>query len=161
MSLGSTSPQIPASHDLVTSHIALVGHVVRETMSRVPGHVSRDDLTSAGLTALVQAGRGAKALRGLVGGYDDPYPFRLLAAIADRSRPAPHHSAASAEFEPLSEREQIVLRYLPTGLSNKRIAAELHMSVNTLKTHLKSIYRKLGAGSRDESVAHARQFHLL
>ncbi|QBR92362.1 sigma-70 family RNA polymerase sigma factor [Nocardioides euryhalodurans] len=58
MSLGSTSPQSPASHDLVTSHIALVGHVVRETMSRVPGHVSRDDLTSAGLTALVQAGRG-------------------------------------------------------------------------------------------------------
>jgi LuxR family maltose regulon positive regulatory protein len=100
-------------------------------------------------------------LRAVASGYDDPYPFSLLAAIADQGAGAPLSYEAPAEFEPLSEREQIVLRYLPTGLSNKRIAAELHMSVNTLKTHLKSIYRKLGAGSRDESVAHARQLHLL
>jgi LuxR family maltose regulon positive regulatory protein len=100
-------------------------------------------------------------LRRLVADYDDPYPFSLLAAVA---RPSPAGAAAlphPADFEPLSEREQIVLRYLPTALSNKRIAAELHMSVNTLKTHLKSIYRKLRAGSRDESVAHARELHLL
>ena len=101
------------------------------------------------------------ALRTLTSAYDDPYPFGLLAAIADRGPVVMASSAGSAEFEPLSEREQIVLRYLPTGLSNKRIAAELHMSVNTLKTHLKSIYRKLGAGSRGESVAHARELHLL
>jgi LuxR family transcriptional regulator, maltose regulon positive regulatory protein len=100
-------------------------------------------------------------LRSLASGYDDAYPFSLLAAIADQGTGVAGATPAPAEFEPLSEREQIVLRYLPTGLSNKRIAAELHMSVNTLKTHLKSIYRKLGAGSRDESVAHARQLHLL
>ena len=100
-------------------------------------------------------------LRSLASGYDDPYPFSLLAAIADQCPGVAAATPAPAEFEPLSEREQIVLRYLPTGLSNKRIAAELHMSVNTLKTHLKSIYRKLGAGSRDESVAHARQLNLL
>ena len=93
-------------------------------------------------------------LRGLVSGYEDAYPFSLLAAMASGSSPTSEHEA-------LSDREQIVLRYLPTGLSNKRIAAELHMSVNTLKTHLKSIYRKLGAGSRGESVAHARELHLL
>ena len=101
-------------------------------------------------------------LRRLVADYADPYPFSLLAALADPMAPA---GAAAlplpTDFEPLSEREQIVLRYLPTALSNKRIAAELHMSVNTLKTHLKSIYRKLRAGSRDESVAHARELHLL
>jgi LuxR family maltose regulon positive regulatory protein len=55
----------------------------------------------------------------------------------------------------------VVVRYLPTALSNKRIAAELHMSVNTLKTHLKSIYRKLGTRSREESIARARELHLL
>ena len=100
-------------------------------------------------------------LRGLVSGYDDAYPFGLLAAIAERDPVAVSTPKLSAEHEPLSDREQIVLRYLPTGLSNKRIAAELHMSVNTLKTHLKSIYRKLGARSRGESVAHARELHLL
>ena len=101
-------------------------------------------------------------LRGLVSGYDDAYPFSLLAAIAERDPVVPvSGSSPASEYEALSDREQIVLRYLPTGLSNKRIAAELHMSVNTLKTHLKSIYRKLGAGSRGESVAHARELHLL
>lgn len=100
-------------------------------------------------------------LRGLVSGYDDAYPFGLLAAIAERDPVAAPKPSLSAEHEPLSDREQIVLRYLPTGLSNKRIAAELHMSVNTLKTHLKSIYRKLGARSRGESVARARELHLL
>lgn len=99
--------------------------------------------------------------RQVVANYDDPYPFSLLAAVAE---PRPAGAATlplPADFEPLSEREQIVLRYLPTALSNKRIAAELHMSVNTLKTHLKSIYRKLRAASRDESVAQARELHLL
>jgi LuxR family maltose regulon positive regulatory protein len=100
-------------------------------------------------------------LRHMVSGYDDAYPFGLLASIADREPVLATATPAPAEHEPLSDREQIVLRYLPTGLSNKRIAAELHMSVNTLKTHLKSIYRKLGARSRGESVAHARELHLL
>ena len=102
-------------------------------------------------------------LRGLVSGYDDAYPFSLLAAIAERDPVLPVNGSVVmvGDYESLSDREQIVLRYLPTALSNKRIAAELHMSVNTLKTHLKSIYRKLGAGSRGESVAHARELHLL
>lgn len=51
--------------DLITSHMSLVGHIVRETMSRVPVHVNRDDLTSAGLTALVQAGQAYEAERGV------------------------------------------------------------------------------------------------
>jgi RNA polymerase sigma factor FliA len=51
--------------DLVTAHIPLVGHLVRETLSRVPGHVDRDDLTSAGLTALVQAAQAYDAERGV------------------------------------------------------------------------------------------------
>ncbi|GGK37220.1 RNA polymerase sigma factor FliA [Pilimelia terevasa] len=50
--------------DLVRDHMALVGHLVREVMSRVPAHVSRDDLTSAGFAALVSAARGFDAARG-------------------------------------------------------------------------------------------------
>lgn len=51
--------------ELVTSHIPVVTHIVRETMGRVPSHVNRDDLTSAGLTALVQASRSFEADRGV------------------------------------------------------------------------------------------------
>ncbi|WP_166375926.1 sigma-70 family RNA polymerase sigma factor [Aeromicrobium phragmitis] len=46
-----------ADDDEIVDHMPLVGHVVREMMSRVPAHVSRDDLTAAGLAALVQAAR--------------------------------------------------------------------------------------------------------
>ena len=49
--------------------------------------------------------------------------------------------------EPLTERELRILRYLPTMLSNAEIGAELFVSLNTVKTHLRSIYRKLDAGS--------------
>ena len=74
MYLGNTLPQ--TDDDLITSHIPLVGHVVRETMSRVPGHVSRDDLTSAGLAALVLAARGFDPDRGV--------PFARYAAVRVR-----------------------------------------------------------------------------
>jgi DNA-binding NarL/FixJ family response regulator len=47
--------------------------------------------------------------------------------------------------EPLTERERAVLRQASAMLSTAEIASELHLSVNTVKTHLKSIYRKLGA----------------
>jgi LuxR family transcriptional regulator, maltose regulon positive regulatory protein len=61
----------------------------------------------------------------------------------------------------LSEREEAVLRYLPTMMSNQEIAAELFVSVNTIKTHLKSIYRKLDADDRRGAVRRARDLSLL
>jgi LuxR family maltose regulon positive regulatory protein len=63
--------------------------------------------------------------------------------------------------ESLSEREHVVLRYLPSMLSAGEIAAELYVSVNTVKTHIKSIYRKLDANRRWDAVRRARQLHLL
>jgi LuxR family transcriptional regulator, maltose regulon positive regulatory protein len=64
-------------------------------------------------------------------------------------------------LEPLSERERDVLRLLPTLLPHTEIAGELFVSVNTVKTHVKSIYRKLDVSSRREAVARARQLRLL
>ncbi|MGH9214401.1 MAG: LuxR C-terminal-related transcriptional regulator [Acidimicrobiales bacterium] len=97
-------------------------------------------------------------MRRLAAEQEDPYVFGLLAAIAD----APSPTRLSAVLvDALSARESIVLRYLPTSLSNKEVATELHMSVNTLKTHLKHINRKLGTGSRVEAVAAARSLDLL
>ena len=63
--------------------------------------------------------------------------------------------------EPLSEREQAILRYLPTMMSNQEIAGELFVSVNTVKTHLKAIYRKLDATGRREAVRRGRELGLM
>jgi LuxR family maltose regulon positive regulatory protein len=63
--------------------------------------------------------------------------------------------------EPLSERERAILRYLPTMMSNQEIAGELVVSINTVKTHLKAIYRKLHAPGRSDAVRRAREIGLI
>ena len=63
--------------------------------------------------------------------------------------------------EPLSARELSVLRYLPSRLSNREIGDELYVSLNTVKSHLKTIYRKLDVERRDDAVRRARQLGLL
>ena len=75
---------------------------------------------------------------------------------SERSRPI-----AVLLAEPLSEREQAILRYLPTMMSNHEIAGELFVSVNTVKTHLKAIYRKLDASGRREAVQRGRERGLM
>ncbi len=54
-----------------------------------------------------------------------------------------------------------MLRYLPTQLTNGEIAGELFVTTNTIKTHLRSIYRKLDVSSRREAVQRARDLRLL
>ena len=78
-----TSPEA-AREELIRAHLPLVSHVVRETMGRVPGHVSRDDLTSAGLMALVQASQTFDADRGVpFAGYA---ASRVRGAVLDELR---------------------------------------------------------------------------
>ena len=64
-------------------------------------------------------------------------------------------------IEALSQQELRVLRLLVAGLSNADIAQELVVSINTIKTHVKSIYRKLNVSSRDEAREMARELRLL
>ncbi|MFC5494261.1 FliA/WhiG family RNA polymerase sigma factor [Nocardioides caricicola] len=74
----------PGSEALIVQHMALVGHIVRETMSRVPSHVDRDDLTSAGLTALVQAANAYDPERGVP--FNRYAATRIRGAIVDDLR---------------------------------------------------------------------------
>jgi LuxR family transcriptional regulator, maltose regulon positive regulatory protein len=87
-------------------------------------------------------------------------PFaQVPRGVAPETRPAPPRIAELVEQ--LSERELRVLQLLPTHLSNQEIAGELYVSLNTVKTHLKSVYRKLGVSSRSEAVAVSRALGLL
>ncbi|MDV7135300.1 LuxR C-terminal-related transcriptional regulator [Williamsia muralis] len=64
-------------------------------------------------------------------------------------------------IQPLTDREMAVLKYLPTMLKSSEIAADLFVSVNTVKTHQRSIYRKLGVATRREAVETARSWDML
>ena len=63
--------------------------------------------------------------------------------------------------EPLSESELRVMRYLPTNLRGPEIAAELFVSQNTIRSHLRNLYAKLGVHSRADAVRRARELGLL
>jgi LuxR family maltose regulon positive regulatory protein len=77
------------------------------------------------------------------------------------SRSAPLAAGPQQPLEPLSESELRVLRYLPTNLSGPEIAGALHVSHNTVRTHIGHLYAKLGTHTRAEAVARARALGLL
>jgi LuxR family maltose regulon positive regulatory protein len=81
---------------------------------------------------------------------------KVLRVRATRDR-----TAASAPFWELSPRELEVLRLLPSRLSQREIAAELYVSFNTIRTHTRVIFNKLGVASRSEAVARARELGLI
>ena len=90
--------------------------------------------------------------------HAQPTPF--LRSLSEGAAPVTHVTAPTL-VEQLSERELVVLGFLPSRLSNVEIAARLYVSVNTLKTHLKNIYRKLDVASRSEAIERAESLGLL
>jgi len=72
-------------------------------------------------------------------------------------RRTPRRREGDAAADDLTERELAVLRLLPGQLSQREIADALYVSINTVKTHTKGVYRKLGVDTRDEAVRRARE----
>lgn len=139
-----------------------------------PGGYTRTflDLGDPMAALLLQGGR----LR--LEGWPAVYANRLLAAFSGRMSSAtsaarlPIAEAPGAAPQPgvpettilpeaLSDRELAVLRLLADGSTNQEIARDLVVSVNTVKTHLKNIYGKLGVRTRRQAVARARDLGLL
>src|SRR5262249_17640992 len=88
----------------------------------------------------------------------------VVADIVDVLRgasPAARQQSSGPPAEELSPGELRVLRYLPTSLSRPEIAGELSVSLNTVSTHLRSIYAKLQVGDRSSAVRRARELRLL
>lgn len=85
--------------------------------------------------------------------------YDLVCAFDHRPHEVPPPGPAANR--PLTDRELTVLRYLQSMLSNVEIASELCLSVNTVKTHVRNIYRKLDTDRRREAVRKARKLQLL
>ena len=89
--------------------------------------------------------------------------LRRRAACRRRRAVPPAHALVDQRdlVEPLSERELTVLRYLSSRLDASEIAAALYLSVNTVRSHVKAIYRKLGVNARAEAVRRGRELGLI
>jgi LuxR family maltose regulon positive regulatory protein len=121
------------------------------------GEPMRSLISDSGLQ-IKKRGEGADRLLAYVG--------RLLAAfdsITPRREPevSDIQSPISNVVEPLSDRELDVLRLLADGQTNREIAQTLCVSINTVKTHLKNVYGKLGVGNRREAAASAKECGLI
>jgi LuxR family maltose regulon positive regulatory protein len=111
------------------------------------------------LRAYVEDGKGEPGVvihaRRLLLAFDDKQILIPQRKAVDRNVPA------SELVEPLSDRELEVLRLLAAGRANRAIAAELRLSENTVKWHLKNIFEKLGVSNRTTAVLAAQQFDLI
>ena len=86
------------------------------------------------------------------------YLDELLQASVESAWMAP---SPPALIERLTERERTVLRYLPSLMTYEEIASDLHVSVNTVKSHTYGVFRKLGVSGRRQAVRSARELRLL
>jgi LuxR family transcriptional regulator, maltose regulon positive regulatory protein len=105
------------------------------------------------------------AARDALAGARVPALVELTRAVETEIREVPEHDGtaeyASSDGDPLSAAELRVLELLPTDLTYREIAAQLYLSLNTVRTHGQRIRRKLGASTRDEAVSAARRLELL
>jgi LuxR family maltose regulon positive regulatory protein len=101
--------------------------------------------------------------RQILAGCPDPGILRAaVSALERRLSLAPAAEAAGGGVrEELSDRELAVLRLLATGLSRREIGGTLYVSLNTVKTHTRGIFRKLGVSTRADAVRRARELGLL
>lgn len=123
-------------------------------------------LALCGDTLLDQGDHTGAALldeaRSVLGRCPDPgIAGRHLARAESRHGSTPRPAPAGSLVEQLTDRELAVLRYLPSGLNQRDIAQELYVSINTVRTHCRAIYRKLGVGDRHAAVQTARDHQLI
>ncbi len=110
-----------------------------------------------------QAERMLAEARWTVTASSDPGPVveKLLEQERQEFQVAGSASLDPAQLEELSDRELSVLRLMSGTLSQREIGNHLYISFNTVKTHSKHIYRKLGVSQRSEAVARARELGLI
>src|SRR5437763_11920918 len=130
------------TEELVRSHLPLVGHLVRELLSRVPAHVSREDLLSAGMAALAMAAQSFDPERGI--------PFgafagtRVRGALLDELRSLDWASrSVRREARRIDEAEQRLTAALGRTPSRQELAAALGVGVDELQAAGEDVQRAM------------------
>ena len=144
---------------------ALRGEQLRRSPQPAVGHahallilaqvrVARSRLTSAAVNV--------KRARSAIAGFADPGRLPAIAAsVAQGLRPTVGSAGNRPIVEEPSPAEVAVLIGLASGLSKREIGAQLYISLNTVKTHTRELYRKLDATTRSEAIARAATLGLL
>ncbi|HET6192259.1 MAG TPA: LuxR C-terminal-related transcriptional regulator, partial [Trebonia sp.] len=175
---GDPAAALAAVRDVLDGTAPVIGYVTMVEAHLIAGLAHRElgDRRAANQAAeralaLAEADRlvlpfamtGSRELLEALPGHDTAHAALradILDVLRGRSLAASDQPGA-AQGEELSQGELKVLRYLPMNLSRPEIAAELSVSVNTVSTHIRSIYAKLQVGDRSSAVQRARELRLL
>lgn len=110
-------------------------------------------IDTAGRTREVVSGGTTTATTSVDGRTTHPLMTGFMVDITDSQRAlAPAYAEAEDVVRTLSARERVVMLLMGEGRSNAEIAAELYISVNTVKTYVRTSYRKIGATRRSQAV---------
>ena len=142
----------PDCHVIVLTTFDEDEYVFEGLRAGAVGYLLKDASTDHLLEAIHAAARGESFLEPMVAAKGVAEFTRLC------SQPIRH---AQPLAEPLTERELEILKWLKTDLSTREMAEHLVVSINTVKTQLKSIYDKLDVHSREEALAKARALKLI
>ena len=129
-----TESVAPSVDELVQQALPLVGHIVREMLSRVPAHVSRDDLMSAGLLALVQAAKAFDPERGV--SFSGYAATRIRGGIVDELRSLDWASrSVRRRARQVEEARNTLAVSLGRVATDAEVAGALGLGVNELASH--------------------------
>jgi LuxR family transcriptional regulator, maltose regulon positive regulatory protein len=146
-----------------TAHAGLISQILSPLEGPEPGPAAREGTGPRGYGGTSQSGYGGTGPGGYGGTAQERYGETGSPPASGGipgGRP-PGATPPARLTEPLSHAEARVLLYLPTNLTVPEIADQLYLSVNTVRTHTRHIYDKLGAHRRHEAVDLARALGLL
>jgi RNA polymerase sigma factor for flagellar operon FliA len=130
----------PGTAELVEQHLPLVGHLVRQTLSRVPAHVSHDDLSSAGMLALVQAAEAFDATRGA--SFATYAATRIRGALVDELRGLDWASrSVRRRAREVDDARGRISTALGRPAENHEVAAALGIGTSELAAHQDDLAR--------------------
>jgi LuxR family transcriptional regulator, maltose regulon positive regulatory protein len=152
-----TEPLSVVQHRVLQARLAIADGAQDEATRHLADAVAVAEMHDL-VDMFVQAGPLIVARLSTIPSAHPPFVEKVR-AHAKHDATARHGPEALAE--PLTHRELEILAYLPTRLTNAEVARRCFVSVNTVKTHMAHIYRKLDATDRDTAIRRARQLGLL
>jgi ATP/maltotriose-dependent transcriptional regulator MalT len=154
-------PEISPRHKVVKKIISLQVFTHDPTLSHTYLEDALDIASAVGMRQIFI--QGTLKHRELILTLAEKKPTVYLQGLASEIRKqlnASKNHGGTGTDEPLTKRELEILRRLATGLPLNQISVSLHISINTMKTHLKNIYRKMNVDSREEAVTRGKTLAL-